>query len=99
MEAPLTEPLRFTRGRHVYIVARAYDGEGYIGIRDGRIVARDQERAVVARALINVDGSADEMAGCANCRDGADKGGTKSRGVAAVLSAGGRHGEGGRVGA
>ncbi|EJL32226.1 hypothetical protein PMI01_02606 [Caulobacter sp. AP07] len=45
-------PLRFTRGRHAYIVARAYDGEGYIGLRDGRIIARDQERAQVARALI-----------------------------------------------
>ena len=45
-------PLRFTRGRNAYIVARAYDGEGYIGLRDGRIVARDQERAQVARALI-----------------------------------------------
>ena len=45
-------PLRFTRGRHAYIVARAYDGEGYIGLRDGQIVARDQERAQVARALI-----------------------------------------------
>jgi hypothetical protein len=45
-------PLRFSRGRHAYIVAPAYDGEGYIGLRDGRIVARDQERAQVTRALI-----------------------------------------------
>jgi hypothetical protein len=45
-------PLRFTRGRHAYIVSRAYDGDGYIGLRDGRIIARDAERAKVARALI-----------------------------------------------
>jgi hypothetical protein len=45
-------PLRFTRGRHAYIVAPAYDGDGYIGLRDGRIVVRDVERAQVARALI-----------------------------------------------
>jgi hypothetical protein len=53
-------PLRFTRGRHAYIVARAYDGEGYIGLRNGRIVARGQERAQVARTLITdrVEGSA-----------------------------------------
>lgn len=46
-------PLRFTRGRHTYIVAPAYDGDGYIGLRDGRIVARAQERALVTRALIS----------------------------------------------
>lgn len=47
-----SDPLRFTRGRHAYIVSRAYDGDGYIGLRDGRIIARDAERANVARALI-----------------------------------------------
>ena len=45
-------PLTFTRGRHAYIVARAYDGDGYIGLRDGRIVVRHLERAKVARQLI-----------------------------------------------
>jgi len=45
-------PLHFMRGRHAYIVAPARDGEGYIGYRDGRVVARDAERANVARALI-----------------------------------------------
>jgi hypothetical protein len=49
-------PLRFTRGRHAYIVAPAYDGDGYIGLRDGRIIARDAERAKVARSLI-MDGT------------------------------------------
>lgn len=47
-----TGALRFTRGRHAYIVAPAYDGDGYIGLRDGRIIARASERADVTRALI-----------------------------------------------
>jgi len=47
------EPLRFTRGRHMYLIARAYAGEdGFIGIIDGRIVAKATEAAAVARALI-----------------------------------------------
>jgi hypothetical protein len=49
---PRAQPLRFTRGRHAYVVARAYDGDGYIGVRDGRIVTRGLERARVTRALI-----------------------------------------------
>jgi hypothetical protein len=52
MTPPRMDPLRFTRGRHAYIVSRAYDGDGYIGLRDGRVIARDAERANVARALI-----------------------------------------------
>jgi len=47
------EPLRFTRGRRLYQIARAYSGEeGFIGIIDGRIVARATQAAAVARALI-----------------------------------------------
>lgn len=47
------EPLRFIRGRSLYQIARAYDGEdGYIGIVDGRVVARGAERDSVARVLI-----------------------------------------------
>ena len=52
MTASRIGPLRFTRGLHAYIVAPAYDGEGYIGIRDGRIIVRDQEQALVTRSLI-----------------------------------------------
>lgn len=46
------EPLRFFRGHHAYIVGRAYEGEGYVGLRDGKVIVRDAERAVVARVLI-----------------------------------------------
>lgn len=46
-------PLRFSCGRHTYIVARAYEGEGYIGLRDGRIIARATCRAEVARTLVH----------------------------------------------
>ena len=54
MSAPSrVDPIRFTRGRRFYQIARAYAGEeGFIGIVDGRIVARAAERAIVARALI-----------------------------------------------
>ena len=47
------EPIRFTRGRRLYQIARAYNGEsGYVGICDGRIVARGAESAAGAKALI-----------------------------------------------
>lgn len=47
------EPIRFIRGRSLYQIARAHGGEeGYIGIVDGRVVARGPERAAIARALI-----------------------------------------------
>lgn len=48
------EPIRFVRGRHLYQIAPAYAGEeGYIGICDGRVIARGAERPAVARALIS----------------------------------------------
>ena len=47
------EPIRFARGRRLYLIARAYTGEdGFIGIIGGRIVARGTQAAAVARALI-----------------------------------------------
>lgn len=47
------EPLRFIRGRHLYQIVKAYLGEdGYVGICDGRIIARAVGRAEVARLLI-----------------------------------------------
>ncbi|MFI4950843.1 MAG: hypothetical protein ACHP7A_07370 [Caulobacterales bacterium] len=47
--------LRFTRGASLYQIAPAYaDGEGYIGLCDGRVVARAMDRATVALALIKV---------------------------------------------
>jgi hypothetical protein len=50
------EPIRFTRGRRLYQIAPAYlEGEtGWIGLCDGRVVARAPERAAVAKALIGI---------------------------------------------
>ncbi len=47
------EPIRFTRGGHSYLITPSYTGEpGYLGLRDGRVVARAPERSAVANALI-----------------------------------------------
>jgi hypothetical protein len=47
------EPIRFTRGQHSYLIALDHTGgPGYLGFRDGRVVARAIERAVVAHELI-----------------------------------------------
>jgi hypothetical protein len=46
--------LHFFRGRHLYQIAKAYDGEsGYLGLRDGQIIARGHDRVEVARVLIS----------------------------------------------
>ncbi|HEY1925842.1 MAG TPA: hypothetical protein VGG92_00095 [Caulobacteraceae bacterium] len=45
--------LRFTRGSSFYQIAPAYaGGEGYVGLQDGRVVARGADRVVVAKALL-----------------------------------------------
>lgn len=47
------EPIRFTRGPHSYLIAPAYaGGAGYVGLCDGRVVARGAEPAGVAKVLI-----------------------------------------------
>ncbi len=45
-------PIRFTRGSRFYEVAHAYDGQGFIGLCDGRVIATAAEPATVARAMI-----------------------------------------------
>jgi len=45
-------PIRFTRGRSFYEVAHAHDGEGFIGLRDGRVVARGYVRHDIVRDLL-----------------------------------------------
>jgi hypothetical protein len=45
-------PIRFTRGQRFYEVAHAYDGRGFIGLCDGRVIATAAEPAAVARAMI-----------------------------------------------
>jgi hypothetical protein len=53
MNRPRNEPLRFTRGRRLYQIVRSYLGDdGYLGICDGRVVARGVDRVEVARVLI-----------------------------------------------
>ncbi|GAD58674.1 hypothetical protein MBEBAB_0924 [Brevundimonas abyssalis TAR-001] len=54
MRAGRKEPLRFIRGGHVFHIAKAYtEGEtGFIGLRDGRVLARAPEASQVARLLI-----------------------------------------------
>ena len=42
----------FWRGNNVYQVAPAREGPGFIGLRDGRIVATAPDRAGVMRTLI-----------------------------------------------
>lgn len=42
----------FWRGNNLYQVAPAHEGAGYIGLRDGRIVATAPDRAGVMRTLI-----------------------------------------------
>lgn len=44
--------IRFTRGRKFYEVAHAYDGDGFIGLCDGRVIATAAEPAAVARVMI-----------------------------------------------
>ncbi len=48
------EPMRFTRGGRAYIITPTYaaNEEGYLGLCDGRVVARAADRVGVARALI-----------------------------------------------
>lgn len=45
--------IRFTRGNRFYQIAPAYaGGDGYVGLCDGRVVARAADRGAVARSLI-----------------------------------------------
>lgn len=45
-------PIQFWRGRHLYQVAPSRDGEGFIGLCGGRVVATAPDAAGVMRALI-----------------------------------------------
>ncbi|WP_291538662.1 hypothetical protein [Brevundimonas sp.] len=54
MRAERKAPLRFVRGGHLFHIAKAYaEGEkGFVGLRDGRVLARAPEASQVARLLI-----------------------------------------------
>jgi len=45
-------PLAFFHGNHLCQIVPVQEGTGFIGLRDGRIVATAPDRAGVARALI-----------------------------------------------
>ncbi|MET3526485.1 hypothetical protein ABID41_001580 [Phenylobacterium koreense] len=57
MNSPRRTPLRFTRGGRVYIIAPATGANdtGYMGLCDGQVVARGEDRAFVMRELIDTD--------------------------------------------
>ena len=44
--------IRFWRGRHLYQIAPAHEGGGYIGLCGGQIVATAPDAPSVMRALI-----------------------------------------------
>ena len=50
-------PLRFFRAGHLFQITKAYaDGEtGFVGLRDGRVLARASEAFQVARLLIQAE--------------------------------------------
>lgn len=45
-------PLAFFHGNHLCQIVPAHEGSGFIGLRDGRIVATAPDRAGVMRTLI-----------------------------------------------
>ncbi len=46
------EPIRFWRGARFYQIAHAHEGDGYMGLCDGRVVATAPDRPTVMRALL-----------------------------------------------
>ena len=46
------EPIRFWRGTRLYQIAHVHDGDGYMGLCDGRVIATAPDRPSVMRALL-----------------------------------------------
>ena len=46
------QPIAFMRGGRLYQIARAREGLGYVGYRDGRLVASGAEKADVVKVLL-----------------------------------------------
>lgn len=46
------EPIRFWRGRRFYQIAHTHEGDGYMGLCDGRVVATAPDRPAVMRAIL-----------------------------------------------
>jgi hypothetical protein len=49
-------PISFMRGRRLYQIAPAREGQGYVGLRDGRIVTTGDKKADVAKTWIGAVG-------------------------------------------
>ena len=53
MNARHRQPLIFTRGRRMYQIAPAYaDGQGFVGVCNGRIIATADSPELVVRAIL-----------------------------------------------
>lgn len=50
------EPIRFWRGRRFYQIARVHDGDGYMGLCDGRVIATAPDQPSVMRAIVMTSG-------------------------------------------
>lgn len=46
------EPIRFWRGKRLYQIAHVHDGDGYMGLCDGRVIATAPDRSAVMRVLL-----------------------------------------------
>lgn len=47
-----SEPIRFWWGSRLYQIAHVHEGDGFMGLCDGRIVATAPDRPGVMRALL-----------------------------------------------
>jgi len=74
-----SQPLLFSRGRHFFQIALAPDGEGeFIGLCDGRIVARACGAAEVASILLALGTSSQPAVQLDRCRGRTTRRKTKS---------------------
>ncbi len=48
----MSAPMSFWRGKHLYQIAPAYEGSGYMGLCDGRVVATASNRPAVMRIIL-----------------------------------------------
>lgn len=46
------EPIRFWRGKRLYQIARMFEGDGYMGLCDGRVIATAPDQPAVMRAIV-----------------------------------------------
>ena len=46
------ESIRFWRGKRLYQIAHVHDGEGFMGLCDGRVIAMAPDRPAVMRAIL-----------------------------------------------